>query len=74
MKVQLKGTSLGSNNVTVRAESAPSSDACGGDSISDAVAKDAIRKPIIVEVSIAYFFFLVSFVLYYWISLLLEVE
>lgn len=54
LKVQLKATSLGSNNVTVRAESAPNSDACGSDGISDAVAKDAIRKPIIVEVRVTY--------------------
>nr|BAR45588.1 alpha-2-macroglobulin 2 [Hasarius adansoni] len=49
LKIQLKGKTLGSNNITVHAESASSSDVCGSDSISDAVAKDSIRKPVIVE-------------------------
>ena len=53
LKVQLKGIALGSNNITVRAESAPDSAVCGSDSISDAIAKDAIRKSVIVEVSVA---------------------
>lgn len=49
LKVQLKGTALGNLNITVRAESAQTSDVCGSDSVSDSKAKDAIRKSVIVE-------------------------
>lgn len=47
----LKGISLGTNNITVRAETAQSSEACGSATVSDALAKDAIRKSVIVEVN-----------------------
>ena len=52
LKVQLTGITSGVKNITVRVESAPNSAICGSNRISDAVAKDAIRKSVIVEVSV----------------------
>nr|WBW70092.1 venom protein [Lampona murina] len=49
LKVQLKGVALGALNITVRAETAQSSEVCASESISEALAKDAITKSVIVE-------------------------
>jgi hypothetical protein len=49
LKIKVKGTSLGKLNITVKAETAQSSDICGDSEISDALAKDAVTNSIIVE-------------------------
>ncbi len=50
LKIKVKGTSLGKLNITVKAETAQSSDVCGDSEISHALAKDAVTNSIIVEV------------------------
>lgn len=49
-KLKLKATSLGKINITVRAETAQSTDACGDSEVSSAFARDAITQSLVVEV------------------------
>ncbi|GFS48629.1 murinoglobulin-1 [Nephila pilipes] len=44
LPIRLKGTSVGSVNITVRAETASSSSVCGDSPVSDSLAKDAITQ------------------------------
>lgn len=53
LKMPLKAVSLNKRNITVRAETAQSSDVCGSSSVSDALAKDAISDSILIEVWIS---------------------
>lgn len=49
-KLKLKATTLGKINITVRAETAQSSDSCGDSEVSSAFARDAITQSLVVEV------------------------
>ncbi|XP_035207333.1 ovostatin-like isoform X2 [Stegodyphus dumicola] len=49
LRLQLKATTLGTLNITVRAQTAESSDICGSSSVSDAVAKDGVTNSLIVQ-------------------------
>ncbi|GIY10891.1 murinoglobulin-1 [Caerostris darwini] len=49
MKIKLKATTVGKVNITVRAETASSSDVCGSSTVSDAIARDAITQSVVVE-------------------------
>nr|GBM25586.1 hypothetical protein AVEN_241075-1 [Araneus ventricosus] len=45
----MKGTTVGSINITVEAETASSSNVCGDSPVYDGVARDAITQPLEVE-------------------------
>ncbi|KAG8180425.1 hypothetical protein JTE90_022774 [Oedothorax gibbosus] len=47
--LKLKATSLGKLNITVRAETSQSTQACGDSEVSDSYARDAITQPLNVE-------------------------
>ncbi|XP_042903027.1 murinoglobulin-1 isoform X2 [Parasteatoda tepidariorum] len=49
LRVKLKATTVGKINITVKAETAPSSGVCGSSTVSENIAKDAITKPLTVE-------------------------
>lgn len=49
LKIKLKATELGKVNITVRAETAQSSNVCGSSSVSNAVARDAITQSFNVD-------------------------
>ncbi|CAL1263350.1 unnamed protein product [Larinioides sclopetarius] len=49
LRIKMKGTKVGSNNITVEAETATSSNVCGSSPVYDGVARDAITKPLEVE-------------------------
>lgn len=49
LRLKLKATSVGSVNITVRAETASSSSVCGSSPVSDSLAKDAITQSLEVE-------------------------
>ncbi|XP_055924186.1 alpha-2-macroglobulin-like [Argiope bruennichi] len=49
MRIKLKGTKVGSINITVEAETASSSQVCGDSPVYDGVARDAITQSLEVE-------------------------